>query len=112
VSNESGGDEIYARRVEGNSAPIQISRAGGSVPRWAANGDLFYWSAGKMFVLPVRPTLNTLAIGRPKELFAVSALPFYDVTADGQHLVMLQPAGEAYPRELVLVDNWARASGR
>ena len=112
VSNESGGDEIYARRIEGNSAPIQISRAGGSVPRWAANGDLFYWSAGKMFVLPVRPTLNTLAIGRPKELFAVSALPFYDVTADGQHLVMLQPAGEAYPRELVLVDNWARVSGR
>ena len=106
-SNESGGDEIYARRIEGNSARIQISPAGGAAPRWAANGDLFYWFGGKMFVVPVRPTPNTLEIGSHKELFATGALPFYDVTADGQQLLMLQPGEGTYPRELVVVDNWA-----
>ena len=112
ASNESGGDEVYARRIEGDSARIQISPAGGAAPRWAANGDLFYWFGGKMFVVPVRPTPNTLEIGNHKELFALGALPFYDVTADGQQLVMLQPGGGTYPRELVVVDNWARVSGR
>jgi serine/threonine-protein kinase len=112
MSNESGGDEIYARRIEGDSARIQISPAGGAAPRWAANGDLFYWSGGKMFVVPVRSTPSTLQIGGHQELFALSALPFYDVTADGQQLLMLQPGGGAYPKDLVLVDNWAGVPSR
>jgi serine/threonine-protein kinase len=105
-SNESGGDEIYARRIEGDSPRIQISSSGGFAPRWAANGDLFYWMAGKMFVVSVRPNQNTLEVGEHKELFSVSPLPFYDVTADGQQLLMLQPGGAPYPKDLVIVDNW------
>ena len=112
VSNESGGDEIYARRIQGNTTRIQISPAGGSAPRWAANGDLFYWFGGKMFVVPVRPTLDTLEVGSHTELFPLGALPYYDVTANGQQLLMLQPEGGAYPKELVVVDNWAHVSGR
>ena len=106
-SNESGGDEIYARRIKGDSTRVQISSAGGAAPRWAANGDLFYWFAGKMFVITARPKGETLEVGKPKELFSVGALPNYDVIADGQQLLMLQPGGGTYPKDLVVVENWA-----
>ena len=105
-SNESGGDEIYARRIEGDSTRIQISPAGGVAPRWAANGDLFYWFGGKMFVIAARPKGETLEVGKPKELFSVGALPNYDVIADGQQLLMLQPGAGTYPKDLVVVENW------
>ena len=95
VSNESGGDEIYARRIEGNSARIQISPAGGAAPRWAANGDLFYWFSGKMFVGAGSSHSRRTRDRQPQGASFFGALPFYDVTADGQQLLMLQPAGAA-----------------
>jgi serine/threonine-protein kinase len=106
-SNESGGDEIYARRIKGDSPRIQISPAGGASPRWAPNGDLFYWFGGKMFVIAAHSKGEALEVGEPTELFTVGPMPNYDVAADGQQLLMLQPGGGTPPKDLVVVEQWA-----
>jgi Tol biopolymer transport system component len=106
-SNESGGDEIYARRIKGDSTRVQISPAGGAQPRWAPNGDLFYWFGGKMFVIAAHSKGEALEVGEPTELFTVGPMPNYDVAADGQQLLMLQPGGGTPPKDLVVVEQWA-----
>ena len=49
---------------------------------------------------------TTLNIGPPKPLFEVAQVPSYDVTSDGQRLLMLRPDYSQSPRQLVLVHQW------
>jgi Tol biopolymer transport system component len=105
-SNESGEDEVYARPLERSAGRMQISAAGGTAPRWAANGELFYWHHGGMVAVTLTPTGDTLNVGPPQPLFEVAQVPSYDVTSDGQRLLMLRPDYSQSPRQLVLVHQW------
>ena len=105
-SNESGDDEVYARPLERSVDRMQISVAGGTAPRWAANGELFYWHHGAMVAVALTSTGETLTVGPQKPLFDVAQVPSYDVTSDGQRLLMLRPDYAQSPRQLVLVHQW------
>jgi Tol biopolymer transport system component len=114
-SNESGEDEVYARPFQRIAARIQISTSGGIFPRWARNGELFYWQKGRMMAVTVRPAGNTLAIGAPRVLFEMDSLsnvPSYDVAADGQRFLMLRPDYSQYPKNVVLVHQWPAEMNR
>jgi Tol biopolymer transport system component len=55
VSDESGRDEVYARRFLSSEPPVQISRRGGREPRWAPGGrELFYRGPEGMVAAAVR----------------------------------------------------------
>ena len=54
---------------------------------------------------------DSLVLGRQQLLFESDAYltrSMYDVSADGERFVMIEPSGAAQlPTELVLVQNWA-----
>ena len=111
TSDESGRDEIYVREFPGSGQKWQISTEGGSDPVWSPTGqELFYRSSDKMMVVSImmHPTFTA---GRPSILFEANyergiwALPYYDVSPDGQHFVMIKET-EAEAREINVVLNW------
>jgi Tol biopolymer transport system component len=108
-SNESGADEVYARPLQRLADRIQISTAGGLLPRWANNGELFYWHKGKMVAVAVTPSAGRLTVGSPRVLFEMddrSGVPSYDVAPDGQRFLLMRPDYSQYPKHLVLVHQW------
>jgi len=119
LSQESGQREIYIRPYPGPGGQVTVSVGGGQEPVWARNGDLFYRSVNgqRMFAVPVI-TAPTLKVGTSAELFqgmyyvspTGSPRPQYDVTADGQRVLMLAPSpntNTSRPRpRMVVVQNW------
>jgi serine/threonine-protein kinase len=119
LSEETGRQEIYIRPYPGSSGQVTVSVGGGREPIWAKNGDLFYRSltGERMFAVPVA-TEPTLKVGAPVQLFqgqfylpaTGSPRPQYDVTADGQRLLMLatrsRPDSSLARPRIVIVQGW------
>jgi serine/threonine-protein kinase len=119
LSQESGQREIYIRPYPGPGGQVTVSVGGGQEPVWARNGDLFYRSLNgqRMFAVPVT-TAPALKVGTSVELFqgpyyvspTGSPRPQYDVTTDGQRVLMLAPSPDtntSRPRHrIVVVQNW------
>jgi eukaryotic-like serine/threonine-protein kinase len=116
-SDETGRSEIYVSPFPNTGAgKIQVSTAGGSVPRWERKGDeLYYISASNdMMAVQIRASAD-FAVLAQKRLFstvgfsAATAHADYDVTADGRRFVMLRryasTGTEAPATRLVLVQN-------
>jgi len=113
VSNESGRNEVYVRRLDDPGAGrTQVSVDGGEEPRWAHNGhELFLRSSrGEMLVAEV--TLGAAFSAKPpRALFNLPNMgtdPYhsgYDVTRDDRRFVMINRAVNEIS-ELVLVLNW------
>jgi serine/threonine-protein kinase len=113
VSNESGRNEVFVRRLDDPGAGrTQVSSEGGNEPRWAHNGrELFFRSSrGEMMVADV--TLGSTFTARPpRVLFDLPNMgtdPFhrgYDVSLDDRRFLMINTAANDVT-ELVLVVNW------
>jgi hypothetical protein len=98
---------------------VTVSVGGGREPIWAKNGDLFYRSPNgeRMLAVPVA-TEPALKIGTPAQLFqgpfyipaTGSPRPQYDVTSDGQRLLMLTTRLSTDPSatrpRIVIVQGW------
>jgi hypothetical protein len=114
-SSESGQTEVYVSPFPSLSNKWQISSAGGSEPRWKADGkELFYLSAeGKMMSVPVGKGANFEA-GQPVALFEthrrqpMSVLDFfsYDVSPDGQKFLLATKVDEDTTAPLGILMNW------
>jgi serine/threonine protein kinase len=97
ASDESGGWEIYVTTFPGATGKWQVSRGGGTEPRWRADGkEIFYLGpSGMMTAVPVS-TLGTFSTGTPIPLFqfhgraAISSTDVfsYDVTKDGKRFLV------------------------
>jgi eukaryotic-like serine/threonine-protein kinase len=105
ASNESGEWEIYATPFPSASGKVQISRGGGTEPRWNRNGkEIFYLGPKNMLTaVSVSDDGGTLTTGTPETLFQLHGrapisstdLFTYDVTKDGQRFLVnryLKPA--------------------
>jgi serine/threonine-protein kinase len=115
VSDESGGDEVYVVPYPGPGAKSQVSRGGGRLPQWSADGrELFYMNGDEMMVTAVE-TSGVFRALAPRALFPfpqiVSNRGFpYSVAADGARFLMLKSnvvGGGERPVELRIVVNWA-----
>jgi hypothetical protein len=108
-----GRDEIYVQPFPGPGRKWTISTEGGQSPVWAHNGELFYVGGNRMMVVDVQ-TQPTFTAGRPRPLFEMStsllstSLPStFDVTADGQHFLMIKQSELELPAtHLNIVLNW------
>jgi hypothetical protein len=97
ASDESGDWEVYVTTFPGSSGKWQISRGGGTEPRWRADGREFFYRApvGMMTAVPVG-TIVTFTSGSPVALFqfhgraAISSTDIfsYDVTRDGKRFLV------------------------
>ena len=110
VSNESGRPEIYVEPVPGPGGRRQISTDGGEEPRWVRNGrEILYRNGTRMMSAPVE-LQPTFQIGKPTELFDHKfdrglGVAGYDVSADGQTMVMTRSEHPA-PTEIRVVMGW------
>jgi eukaryotic-like serine/threonine-protein kinase len=97
ASNESGDWEIYVTTFPTAVGKWQVSRGGGSEPRWRGDGkEIFYIGAkGTLMAVPVNSEV-TFTTGNPTALFhshlrarvSSTDLFTYDVTKDGQQFLV------------------------
>ena len=112
VSDESGRDEAYVRPFPHGDRKWPLSTNGASQIRWSRNGqELFYAEAGTLVAVPVR-TAPEFAAGPATRLFSHSAFTGlaeanYDVSADGQKILLPERAGgQGGERMIRVVQNW------
>ena len=110
ASDESGQFEVFVQALERNSARWPISAGGGWQAIWKrSGGEIFYRSGDRMMAVSVTTTPSFTA-GTPRELFrgvfASTDIANYDVTADGQRFIMVQPYDETAERTIQLIDHW------
>ncbi|HWZ57157.1 MAG TPA: protein kinase [Verrucomicrobiae bacterium] len=96
-SNESGEWEIYVTTFPSAAGKWQVSRGGGTEPRWRADGkELFYLGPTGMLMSVSVDATGTFSSGAPAPLFQVRGrapisstdLFTYDVTKDGQKFLV------------------------
>jgi eukaryotic-like serine/threonine-protein kinase len=110
VSDESHRDEVYVTAFPGSRGRWRISADGGNRPVWARNGqELFYWSGDRMMAVAVT-TDATFGASKPRVLFEAKALPedspSYDVTSDGEFLMIEPGESDTPPTQINVVLNW------
>jgi serine/threonine-protein kinase len=106
ISDETGRDEVYVKPVAGTGGKELISKEGGHWPRWSLMGnELFYLQDSTMMAVDVELNPNFHVTGKPKPLFEGQYLDLYDVTADGQHFVMITKE-QAVLTHLNVILNW------
>ncbi len=112
-SDESGRSEIYVVSFPDGTGRTQISRNGGGQPRWSRDGkEIFYVENSTLMAVPVT-TDPVFSPGNAEPLFSDPGLSFgttgfctYDVTSDGQRIVMVERLQSDAPAVIRVVRNW------
>jgi hypothetical protein len=116
--DDSGQREIYVQAFEpgkpASSARWQISNAGGMMPRWRGDGkEIFYLSLdGKMMAVGVSSKGAAFQSLTPQFLFNATPPHLrtpnfeYDVSADGQRFLMIEPLEKPEYQPLTFISNW------
>jgi serine/threonine protein kinase/Tol biopolymer transport system component len=117
VSNEPGHQEVFVRSVSGSGDRRQISPNGGTEPVWGRDGrELFYREGDRMMVVGLTGLDGDLRAGRPRTLFegrfmkgSIDAGNF-DVTPDGQRLVMVEADQPSASTAFHVLINWVASA--
>src|ERR1700723_2361437 len=114
ASNESGDWEIYVTTFPTAAGKWQVSRGGGTEPRWRGDGkEIFYIGAGSTLTAVPVSSAGTFAAGNPTPLFRTqlraqvsSTDQFsYDATTDGQRFLVNRYAKPAQVAPLHIILN-------
>ncbi|MFT5050900.1 MAG: Tol biopolymer transport system component [Chlamydiales bacterium] len=112
-SAETGRIEIYVESYVGTGERAQVSSGGGVEPLWARNGEIFYRHDDELHVVSTRlgehfefdPPVQLLSI--QLEHSSVTSRT-YDVTADGQRVLVLSSPEASRPRQIEIVPDWTK----
>ncbi len=114
ASNESGDWEIYVTTFPNPAGKWQVSRGGGSEPRWRGDGrEIFYIGPkGLLTAVPVNVT-GTFSLGASSPLFQIHGrapisstdLFTYDVTKDGKRFLVNRYVKPEHVEPLTVVLN-------
>ena len=121
VSNESGRDEVYIRRLAPGSPRWPVSRNGGVEPRWTRSGEVFFRNRDSVFVSRVVLGAAPGAapqISEPTPLFvgayqSIGMEPTWDAAPDGKSFVMVRMPTESRPTVMLYtnwIERWKRAA--
>jgi len=109
-------DGVYASPFPGPGTRIQISRRGGSSPRWAKDGKEIFFAAADRTLMAVDVAVRngTLQAGEPRALFGgivtsstgAGAGITYDVSRDSQRILVFDDGASATAQPLTLVQHW------
>jgi Tol biopolymer transport system component len=109
-SNETGRREVFVQPFP-TGPKVQISTAGGRVPRWRRDGRELYY-IGQDGVLTARTialTGSAPVTGQAQLLFPVPLNEWYEPSRDGQRFLISRTVSEASPITIVL--NWKPPGG-
>jgi Tol biopolymer transport system component len=115
VSNETGSTEVYVTRFPGPTGKWPISSNGGNYPRWRADGRELYFIGrdGQLMAAQVSGARDDFSVGDVRPLFDLhpnlSGRYPYDVSKDGQRVLVNTIVEAAAPSPITLVVNWASA---
>ncbi len=106
-SNESGRTEIYLTPFPRANVKIQVSSGVSFSPKWSSDGkELFYMREdGTITVASLEHGKNGLQIARTTPLFKVQQ-PDFDISPDGQRILIYQVAENPRPSSISLITNW------
>ena len=114
ASNETGDWEVYVTTYPNAAGKWQVSRGGGTEPRWRGDGkELFYVApGGTLTAVPVNGE-GTFTSGTPEPLFQLHArspisstdLFTYDVSKDGSRFIVNRFVRPEHPAALTIVLN-------
>ena len=104
ASNESGQFDIYLDGFPKPGARVRLTTAGGTEPRWSADGrELFFRRGSEIHAV----ALDGLEVRSTTRLFdAGAAIRAYDVSRDGRFLLNL-PAANHTPSTATIVSHWS-----
>ena len=113
TSDESGRTEMLVQSFPEPGGRTQISTSGGTEPVWSRDGrELFFLNGDAMMAVEIR-TSPTFTAGAPRMLFegrfvrSPNTVASYDVSADGQRFLRVQPMHPDPPRDQIQVTlNW------
>jgi Tol biopolymer transport system component len=110
MSDESGRPEVYVSPFPGGGGRWPVSVDGGSQPVWARSGrELFYRNGDRTMAVTVTSDA-TFGATKPRSLFEAKALSdsylSYDVTADGDFLMIEPGESDTPPTQINVVLNW------
>ncbi len=110
VSDESGRNEIYVRPFPGPGGKWQVSKLGGSEPRWSPTGKEIFFRFGSSVMAAAVQSGATFSPGEVRELFKTEAVfgpnfPNWDVAKDGRSFIFLRPPATS-EQGLVMLLNW------
>jgi Tol biopolymer transport system component len=112
ASDESGTWEIYVTSFPAANGKWQVSRGGGTEPRWRGDGkEIFYVGPGGMLSAIAVSTQGTFSAGNPVPLFQfhgrapISSTDVfsYDVTRDGKRFLVNRYAKPDYIAPLTIL---------
>ena len=86
-----------------------ISTNGGAMPRWRGDGrELFFQVDRDISAVPIQPTATGLDVGEPRRLFDIGmGSAGWDVTRDGQRVLVAHGVEGRAPGVLTVTVNWA-----
>ena len=120
ASTESGDWEIYVTTFPGGVGKWQVSRGGGTEPRWRGDSkELYYIGESGMLMASTVSTNGGFSSGTPLPLFPLRGRPHvsstdqytYDVTQDGHRFLVNRFVKADHPTPLTIVLN-ATADGK
>jgi len=109
-SNESGMDEIYVRpfsprATSSSGGKWLVSKGGGALPRWRADGKELYYSS-QVDLMAVEITAGAaIRPGVPRKLFTEPLNTWFDISSDGRFLFSAQEAANLQSPMMVVL-NW------
>jgi serine/threonine protein kinase/Tol biopolymer transport system component len=117
-SDESGRNEIYVGAFPGPGGKRRPSTAGGTYPRWRADGkEVFYVAPNRMLVAaeissqPGRIESGTSRL-LPITVAVINNSYTYDVSRDGQRFLVATPREQNSSVPLTLIQNWTALLNR
>jgi len=112
IAWELGEAEVFLREFPGKTGKWQVSSAGGSMPIWS--DDEIFWSEGSELWARSVSVGSGVKLGAAERLLRSDGFDWgYDVSRDGEQIVIGITAGERVDRGVVIVQNWfAEFSGR
>jgi len=114
-SDESGTREVYVTSFPEAGEKVQVSTGGGAQPVWMSTGlGLLYRSGDRLMAVKLE-TAPRLSASAPTELISglplsgdssVPGAPFYDITSDGQQVLIVRKKPPPGVDHLEVVLNW------
>ena len=103
---------VMVRTFPDGRGPWRLSRPGerASQPRWGPDGDEVFYANSELLVVARVTTEDSFEVTSHEELFrsdglAGHVMPMYDLSSDGQRIILLDPAPEEEPT-LRVTQNW------
>jgi len=107
ASDESGQFDVYVDTFPKPSARVRVTTAGGTEPRWSADGRELFFRRGSAIHAAELDRFEVRSVNR---LFdAGAAIRAYDVSRDGRFLINV-PAANGSPISIALITNWTSST--